>query len=563
MATFKSSHLRLYSADNLSEEGFHLTAVDAQSSITSPNPLALDGTQVDFHCGGSSKFTITPSKVDFANYLETMTFSGGTKFDLGVENSTLSLSGGIVYGTNTRHSIKVQGTEVLGVTSGTVSVTGDVTASGHAPCKFNQSIAVSENDTPAGATTQAAFELSVDGSGLRVGNTTQSGSGIANPSLLYSETANAWEVSPGWTAPSADVGSGGLVATDVTSASGEDLLLKRNGATQVTFDASGITMGQLQTTMGGEQVRCENSGGVQAYNGREYHVGDYVSTTFSRLNGTYSQDDAFCVMYASNDGQAGYIFQSNRTTDHSTRSCNVVLKNFDEGNRYHQSEFRARSSGTSAVDGKLELRGQGNSDPRTAQTSLVWDESQNAEVVSGDMNVGGTLILSSSSVINHASGVSLAYGGTARISSASAGVTVPSGQVLDAATLNFATGVNVQYGGFTKLSAASDGVIVSGTLTTTSDERKKVNVERVRDEDAYAWVRDVPIPVQYKFIGQEGGRLHRGLIAQDVEDSPFEDVDLVCKSVAGLRSVKYADIRRLVHAALREYMKREKIVNTK
>lgn len=69
------------------------------------------------------------------------------------------------------------------------------------------------------------------------------------------------------------------------------------------------------------------------------------------------------------------------------------------------------------------------------------------------------------------------------------------------------------------------------SVNVSSDRRMKKDIEYISYEDSINFIKALK-PAQYKYIDGDSGRTHRGLIAQDVEDS-FEELGITSSDFAG------------------------------
>lgn len=69
------------------------------------------------------------------------------------------------------------------------------------------------------------------------------------------------------------------------------------------------------------------------------------------------------------------------------------------------------------------------------------------------------------------------------------------------------------------------------SVNVSSDRRMKKDIEYIPYENSVAFVKNLK-PAQYRYIDGDSGRIHRGLIAQDVEDS-FNSLNISSMDFAG------------------------------
>lgn len=560
--SFKTSRLYLYSSDLLSELGMLIEATDALSSITAPNPLELDGTTIDLKCGSTQYAQVTSDKFIFDNYLAASSASvsapGGAGTRLKLSNDVLSASN-YSLGVNTSelwyncpsagaHKFHVQASPILEVDSTGVSITGDLNFTGSittsATPEFDDQVLVVHYDLPSGATTQGAFNTAVDGSGLRVGNTTQSGAGITNPTFLYDSATDSWVSNIGISASSVAV-TGTLECSTIDSAGAGNITFKRDGTSMMELTSYGILSDQQVSLSYQNTIKGLNASGCQFYVGTGNTTAPYYNGFDYNTGNT--TDDTYVIAYH-DQYQAGVVIQGSRGSPASNDCAAITFTNYGSGSNYLQAEIATRSSGNANQDGILYIRT--SSDGSTLTEAFRCDQNQNCHCA-GDLTMSAGDVVAST--INSATGVNLQYNESTKLATTSTGATVTG--VLDVETINNSSGVALQYGGSTKLETTSAGVTVTGVVTETSDRRLKENIERVDMDEMLRWVEEVEL-VKYSLKDTPDVR-SIGVIAQQLQTiAP----DLVHEGADGTLSVDYRSLDVAALAVLQTLIKKQDVV---
>lgn len=76
------------------------------------------------------------------------------------------------------------------------------------------------------------------------------------------------------------------------------------------------------------------------------------------------------------------------------------------------------------------------------------------------------------------------------------------------------------------------GIYSASNVNVSSDRRLKKDIEYIPYEDSIAFIKTLR-PAQYKLLDGDSGRTHRGLIAQDVEESIIKTLNKSSLDFAG------------------------------